>query len=117
MSMGLLYAHRRHEAAERSNVGRPGGIWAGWKSARDAALKFVRLVAAVAMPKSALARGPAGLAQAKACQVLGKRAGTANLLAFNRKTLQYKMQCEQPLNSRLFLEDFFTSYAALFHTS
>jgi len=57
------------------------------------------------------------LAQAKACQTLGKRAGIANLLAFNRKTLQYKMQCEQPLNSRLFLEDFFMSYAALFHTS
>ena len=66
MSMGFLCAHRRHEAAERSNVGRPGGIWAGWKSARDAALKSVRLEAALAMPKSALARGPAGLAQAKA---------------------------------------------------
>ena len=57
------------------------------------------------------------LAQAKACQALGKKAGTANLLAFNRKTLQYKMQCEQPLNSRLFLEDFFMNYAALFQTS
>ena len=56
------------------------------------------------------------LAQAKVFKVLGKRAGTANLLAFNRKTLQYKMQCEQPLNSRLFLEDFFMNYADLFHT-
>jgi DNA polymerase-3 subunit delta' len=37
-----------------------------------------------------------------------------DLLAFNRKALQYRMQCEQPLNSRLFLEDFFMSYAALF---
>ena len=66
MSMGLLYAHRRHGAAERSNVARPVCIWAGWESARDAALKSVRLEAALAMPKSALARGPAGLAQAKA---------------------------------------------------
>lgn len=54
------------------------------------------------------------LGEAKTCQTLGQRVGTARLLAFNRKTLQYKMQCEQPLNSRLFLEDFFMSYAALF---
>jgi hypothetical protein len=66
MSMGFLCAHRRHEAAERSNVARPVCRWAGWKSARDAALKSVRLEPALAMPKSALARGPAGLAQAKA---------------------------------------------------
>lgn len=37
------------------------------------------------------------------------------LLAFNGKALQYKAQAEQPLNSRLFLEDFFLGYAALFH--
>ena len=37
-----------------------------------------------------------------------------SLLAFSRKTLQYRQQCEQPLNSRLFLEDFFMNYAALF---
>ena len=36
------------------------------------------------------------------------------LLAFNRKAIQYRLQCEQPLNSRLFLEDFFLSYVALF---
>ncbi len=36
------------------------------------------------------------------------------LLAFNRKAIQYRMQCEQPLNSRLFLEDFFLTYVALF---
>ncbi len=55
--------------------------------------------------------------QSQVLQRLAKTTDTANLLAFNRKTLQYKMQCEQPLNSRLFLEDFFLSYAALFRTS
>lgn len=36
------------------------------------------------------------------------------LLAFARKALQYKRHSEHPLNSRLFLEDFFMGYAALF---
>ena len=36
------------------------------------------------------------------------------LLAFNRKALECRAYCEQPLNSRLFLEDFFLGYAALF---
>ena len=57
------------------------------------------------------------LTQTQVFTGLAKRTNTANLLAFNRKTLQYKAQCEQPLNSRLFLEDFFLSYAALFQTS
>ena len=48
---------------------------------------------------------------------LAKSTGTAKLLAFNRKTLQYRLQCEQPLNSRLFLEEFFLSYAATFNKS
>ena len=56
------------------------------------------------------------LAQAQALQRLAKTADTAKLLAFSRKTIQYKLQCEQPLNSRLFLEDFFLSYAALFRS-
>ena len=56
------------------------------------------------------------LAQAQASQRLVKTADTAKLLAFSRKTIQYKLQCEQPLNSRLFLEDFFLSYAALFRS-
>ena len=38
----------------------------------------------------------------------------ARILAFSRKALQYKAQCEQPLNSRLFLEDFFLGFAAVF---
>jgi DNA polymerase-3 subunit delta' len=45
---------------------------------------------------------------------LAKSTNSANLLAFNKKTLQYRVQCEQPLNSRLFLEEFFLSYAAVF---
>ena len=57
------------------------------------------------------------LSQAQLLQRLAKTTETANLLAFNRKTLQYKMQCEQPLNSRLFLEDFFLSYVVLFRNS
>ncbi len=57
------------------------------------------------------------LSQNQLLQRLAKTTDTANLLAFNRKTIQYKMQCEQPLNSRLFLEDFFLSYASLFRTS
>ena len=57
------------------------------------------------------------LSQAQLLKRLAKTTESANLLAFNRKTLQYKIQCEQPLNSRLFLEDFFLSYAALFRIS
>ena len=45
---------------------------------------------------------------------LAKCTDTARLLAFNRKTLQYRLECEQPLNSRLFLEAFFLNYAAAF---
>lgn len=52
--------------------------------------------------------------QTSALAKLAKSTHTANLLAFNKKTLQYRLQCEQPLNSRLFLEDFFLSYAAVF---
>jgi DNA polymerase-3 subunit delta' len=54
------------------------------------------------------------LAQRAPLQDLAARAGLSSLLAFHRKALQYRQQCEQPLNSRLFLEDFFLSYTALF---
>lgn len=57
------------------------------------------------------------LSHSSVLQKLAQSTRTAQLLAFNRKTLQYRMQCEQPLNSRLFLEDFFLSYAAVFATS
>ncbi|HOL64093.1 MAG TPA: DNA polymerase III subunit delta' [Accumulibacter sp.] len=50
---------------------------------------------------------------AQLCQLAG-RSDPRKLLAFNRKTLQYKKQCEQPLNNRLFLEEFFLSYLSLF---
>ena len=57
------------------------------------------------------------ISQGQLLQRLAKTTQTAKVLAFNRKTLQYKMQCEQPLNSRLFLEEFFLSYVVLFRTS
>jgi DNA polymerase-3 subunit delta' len=54
------------------------------------------------------------LAQAGPLEALAARADLRGLLAFSRKALQYRRFCEQPLNSRLFLEDFFLNYAALF---
>ena len=57
------------------------------------------------------------LAQAAQLQGLAQATDTRKLLAFHRKAIQYKVQCEQPLNARLFLEDFFMSYARLFRTS
>ena len=57
------------------------------------------------------------VSQAPTIQKLAGLAGTARVLAFNGKTLQYRMHCEQPLNSRLFLEEFFMNYAAMFRTT
>ncbi len=57
------------------------------------------------------------VSQGQAMQRLAKSTDTASVLAFNRKAIQYKLQCEQPLNSRLFLEEFFLSYVALFRIS
>ncbi|GHU26399.1 DNA polymerase III subunit delta' [Betaproteobacteria bacterium] len=54
------------------------------------------------------------LAQSAPLRELARRAELPDLLAFNRKALQYRQQCEQPLNSRLFLEDYFLNYALLF---
>lgn len=56
------------------------------------------------------------VAQVPTLQALAKAVDTASVLAFGRKALQYRLHCEQPLNSRLFLEEFFLSYAALFRT-
>lgn len=53
--------------------------------------------------------------QARLRELAGK-AALSSLLAFGRKALQYRQQCEQPLNSRLFLEDFLLNYWALFDT-
>ncbi len=54
------------------------------------------------------------LAQTEVLRELARSADLPDLLAFSRKAIQYRQQCEQPLNSRLFLEDFFLSYLALF---
>ena len=45
---------------------------------------------------------------------LAGEASARGLLDFGRKALQYRRPAEHPLNSRLFLEDFFLAYAALF---
>jgi len=52
-----------------------------------------------------------------ALERLARTMDTFRLLAFQRKALQYRMQCEQPVNSRLFLEAFFLNYAATFTPS
>lgn len=57
------------------------------------------------------------LTDASMLQQLALATNVGKLLAFNRKAIQYKAQCEQPLNSRLFIEEFFLGYAALFRTS
>lgn len=54
------------------------------------------------------------LAQSAQLRQLAGRSDSRKLLAFNRKTLQYKKHCEQPLNNRLFLEELFLSYLSLF---
>jgi DNA polymerase-3 subunit delta' len=50
-------------------------------------------------------------------QRLAQDTDTASSWHSIEKAIQYKAQCEQPLNSRLFLEEFFLSYARLFRTS
>lgn len=49
-----------------------------------------------------------------ALQRLAKAAELRRLLAFNAKAIQYRSQADQPLNSRLFLEDVCMGYAAIF---
>lgn len=49
-----------------------------------------------------------------ALQRLAKTAELRRLLAFNAKAIQYRAQADQPLNSRLFLEDVCMGYAAIF---
>jgi DNA polymerase-3 subunit delta' len=57
------------------------------------------------------------LAQGRLLQTLAQSTDTRKLLAFTGKAIQCKVQCEQPVNSRLFLEDFFLGYADLFQSS
>ncbi|MCM8594569.1 DNA polymerase III subunit delta' [Accumulibacter sp.] len=52
--------------------------------------------------------------QAAALQRVGELADAHRLLAFNRKALEYRLSCRQPVNGRLFLEDFFIAYAQVF---
>lgn len=54
------------------------------------------------------------VSEKKQIEGLVSRSEPQRLLAFARKSLQYKRHSEHPLNSRLFLEDFFLGYAALF---
>ncbi len=57
------------------------------------------------------------LRQAALLRDLASRTDDRRILAFSRKALQYKAQCEQPLNNRLFLEDFFLGYARVFSST
>jgi len=57
------------------------------------------------------------LRQAVLLQELARGTDSRRILAFSRMALQYKAQCEQPLNSRLFLEDFFLGYARVFRST
>ena len=56
------------------------------------------------------------ITQAEALRRQAAASESARILAFGRKAIQYKAQCEQPLNSRLLLEDFFLGFAALFRS-
>lgn len=56
------------------------------------------------------------VAHDKTLRQLAASADGGKLLALHRKALQYKAQSEQPLNSRLFFEEFFLNYAALFRS-
>ncbi len=55
-------------------------------------------------------------AHASALSDSSRFATLPGLLAFSRKALQYRQHCEQPVNSRLFFEDVFLNYAALFRS-
>lgn len=52
--------------------------------------------------------------QTELLKKLASATNSRNVQAFHRKTLQYRLYCEQPLNTRLFLEEFFMNYAAVF---
>lgn len=54
------------------------------------------------------------ITETAALRRLAAATDTLRLLAFARKAIQYKAECEQPLNARLFLEDFFLRYERLF---
>ena len=72
-------------------------------------LADLALVAHACPPRFFLSQGEALARQAAASDA-------TRILAFGRKALQYKAQCEQPLNSRLFLEDLVLGFVALFRS-
>jgi len=55
--------------------------------------------------------------QAEFLLQLSHATNVIDLLEFSRKAIQYRMYCEQPLNSRLFLEELFMVYKSLFLAS
>lgn len=57
------------------------------------------------------------VARRAALQALAATTELERVLAFSRKAIQYRVQCEQPVNSRLFLEEFFLAYATLFRSA
>ena len=56
------------------------------------------------------------LAHSREIRKLADASSQARLLAFGRKAIQYRRQSEQPLNTRLFFEDFFLDYMTLFQS-
>lgn len=56
------------------------------------------------------------LAQSAVLRELARSTELRRLLAFGRKAIQYRQHSEQPLNGRLFLEDLFLNYVALFQS-
>jgi DNA polymerase III subunit delta' len=56
------------------------------------------------------------VAREREIQALSAFCALPEVIAFSRKAIQYRLECEQPLNSRLFLENFFLNYARLFRT-
>jgi DNA polymerase-3 subunit delta' len=57
------------------------------------------------------------LRQAALLRDLASGTDSRRILAFSRKAIQCKAQCEQPLNNRLFLEDFFLGYVRVFRNT
>lgn len=71
---------------------------------------FDLLLATEALPPRYFVR------QAALLQDLARGTDNRRVLAFSRKALQCKPQCEQPVNNRLFLEDFFLGYVRVFRS-
>jgi len=57
------------------------------------------------------------LREAARLRALASETDSRRILAFSRKAIQCKAQYEQPLNNRLFLEDFFLGYVRVFRST